>query len=167
LFAGATAAQTAGVVGRVLVLDQERLFSQSQYGQRIISEIESRTDTLRAQARLIESQLEEEELSLTELRQSTEADAFRTMADAFDKKVESLRDQQNQKSIELNAWIDARRRGFLEDVSPLLLQLANDMEASVILNPGAVFLSARNIDITDQAIQRVDAALGAGDSQEP
>jgi hypothetical protein len=92
----------------ILILNQERLFAQSLYGQRIQRELEDASSArLAAENRRIEAALTDEELALTELRATTEADAFREMADAFDTRVEAIRAAQEAKARDLTAQADA------------------------------------------------------------
>lgn len=76
---------------QVLVIDQERLFSESQLGAAALSEIEAAALELAAENRRIEAELLAEEQALTEQRGEVTPAAFSDLADAFDAKVQRLR----------------------------------------------------------------------------
>ena len=146
-------------VSPILVIDQERLFSDSRLGERISSEIEAATETLAAENRRIEAELVAEELSLTERRSSLPPEEFRALADAFDAKVQRLRAEQDEKERALQARGEAERQAFLNSILPVLGAIARERGAVAILDRRAVFLSAERIDVTDEAISRLNAAI--------
>lgn len=160
--ADSAAAQTAVPRSDVLVLNQERLLSQTEYGARIQEELEIASRALAAENRRIEEQLTSEELELTELRQTLPADEFRVLADEFDARVTGIRQAQDAKARDLQAQADLARQGFFEDTVPILLDLVEDRGAAVLLDSRTVFLSAGEIDITDAAIALIDERLGNG-----
>src|SRR6056297_4280944 len=84
---GAAAQQLGVVTSDVIVIDAERLLSETEYGQRLQREIQEERDRLIAYNERVASDLEAEEQSLTETRSETDPEAFREMADAFDAKV--------------------------------------------------------------------------------
>lgn len=145
----------------VLTVEPERMLSQTQFGQRIADEIEAEGTILAQENRKIESKLAEEESQLTVTRSTMPAEEFRVLADAFDARVQAHRAEQDAKARALALKSEAAQRSFLRAVGPILEQVMIDKGASVILDRRAVFLSANAADITDEAIERIDAALGS------
>ncbi|MEJ6388480.1 OmpH family outer membrane protein [Gymnodinialimonas ulvae] len=156
------AAQSTPVSGDILVLNQDRLLSQTQYGQRIQRELEAASSALAAQNREIEAQLTAEELELTDLRATLEPADFREMADEFDERVSSIRAAQDAKTRDLQSQAEAARQRFFEEIVPILLDLVESEGAAVLLDSRTVLLSAGSVDITDRAISEIDTALGQG-----
>lgn len=151
-----------GAASPIVTLDRERLFAGSQFGQRLTSEIEAASRELAAENRRIEGELIEEERALTDQRATLTPEEFRPLADAFDKKVEAIRDEQDGKSRELNRRLEEERQTFFRAALPVLGALVRDSGAVAILNAEAVFLSFQQLDITDRAIARIDEVLGDG-----
>lgn len=146
----------------ILVVNQERLFGQSQFGRRIQAELEAASARLAAENRRIEAQLTSEELALTEARDTLPPDEFRAQADAFDTRVEAIRSEQDTKARQLNAQAEAAQSTFFEEVAPILLDIVQARGASVLMDSRAVLLSAERVDITEDAIAEIDAVLGDG-----
>jgi len=146
----------------VLTLDRERLFAASAFGQRVARELAVASDTLAAENRRIEADLIGEERMLTERRAEVPPEEFRALADAFDAKVVALRRAQDAKARALQRREEAERQAFFEAVLPVLAEVMADLGGAVILDDRAVFLSSGQIDMTDAAIARVDAAIGDG-----
>ena len=153
-------AQDFGVTtSPILVIDQERLFSESRLGERISSQLEQRADELAAENRRIEAELIADELDLTERRAELPPQEFRALADAFDEKVQRLRAQQDAKEMELQERREEERQNFLNRIGPVVSALAQERGAVAILDRRAVFLAAGSIDVTDEAIERLNAAM--------
>jgi len=161
---GATAQQLGLIHSPILTIESERLFAESAFGQRIAREIEAESAVLAAENRRIEAELTAEEKELTERRPQMEPEGFRTLANAFDEKVQSIRRTQDAKARDLNQQQDEVRVTFLRAARPVLEAVMKDAGAAVILERSSVFLSANVSDITDVAITRIDAAFGDGDA---
>ena len=155
-------AQSGPVASDILVLNQDRLLGQTQYGLRIQRELEAASAALAAQNREIEAQLMAEELQLTELRETLETAEFRELADEFDERVTGIRAAQDAKTRDLQAQAEAARQRFFEEIVPILLDLVEAEGAAVLLDSRSVLLSAGSVDITDRAIAAIDAALSQG-----
>ena len=162
LFAAPLAAQTGVPRDAVLVLNQDRLLSQTAYGARIQTELEAASRALAAENRRIEEQLTTEELELTELRRTLPADEFRELADEFDARVSEIRLAQDAKTRDLQAQAELARQRFFEASVPILLELVEERGAAVLMDSRTVLLSAGEVDITEAAIARIDARLGEG-----
>ena len=160
------AAQEPSVSGEVqspiLTIDVDRLLAGTQFGRRIAEDLRDRTEALAAENERLRVELTEEERSLTERRPSMEMDEFRAEADAFDRRVQGIRADQDAKQRALEGAVEEGRQDFLNAVTPVLGRLMIDTGAAVILERRDVFLSASLVDITDRAIAAIDAQLGDG-----
>ncbi|PJE28539.1 outer membrane chaperone Skp [Pseudooceanicola marinus] len=143
----------------VLVIDSERLFSESDYAQQLAEELEARAAEIAAENRRIEAELAEEERTLTERRAEMDPQAFRELADAFDEKVIRIRRERDLEAQGLGEDSEAVRREFLVSVEPVLDRLMQEAGTAVILERRTVFVTREAVDVTDEAIRRIDAAL--------
>lgn len=146
----------------ILTLDQDRLFQGSAFGQRVRAELEAATTALATENRRVEGELTAEESDLTERRARMPAAEFRKLADAFDAKVTAIREAQDAKARSLSQRQESSRQRFYEIAFPLLADLVREVGAVAILDTRAIVLSSSAVDITDLAIERVDAAIGDG-----
>ena len=148
----------------VVVLDRDLLFSQSRFGQRISRDIEEASEDLAAENQAIQADLEAEELALTAKRDAMEMEAFRGLATAFDERVTRIRQTQDAKARAIGQETERAQQVFLEQVNPVLVQLARETGALVILDRRNVIASADQVDITTLALERIDAVLGEGEA---
>ncbi len=169
LWAGPGAAQQTSspterttIKSPILTINSDRIFNESAFGLRVAADVETKGNALAAENRKIETDLEAEERALTAKRKTMTPENFRALADAFDEKVQAIRATQATKSRALNQLVDTEREVFLNAAGPVLEELMRAAGAAVILERRSVFVSANAIDITNDAIARLDATLGSG-----
>lgn len=161
--AGPGGAQDLGRVSSpILIIESERLLTESAMGKRLASDLEADSARLAAENREIEAQLIEEERALTEQRPDLDPAEFRELADAFDTKVVEIRRAQDGKARALGQQGEEIRREVLVAATPVLEDIMLDAGAAVIVERRSVFMSADVIDVTDLAIEQMDAQLGDG-----
>jgi Skp family chaperone for outer membrane proteins len=143
----------------ILTLDKERIFRDSIAGQQVEAYITAENEALAAQNRNIDAALETEERDLTKRRPLLAAEEFQALAEAFNTKAVGLRDAQVSKARALQRKRDEKRQEFFQSLVPVLGEIMQDTGAFVILDDSAVLLSFDRIDITDEAIRRMDARI--------
>lgn len=151
----------------VLVIDSDVLYRDSAYGRRVLADVEAERLSLAGENRQIEADLTEEEQSLTDQRASLDPETFRDLADAFDEKVRSIRRAQDSKARALSLRLEDSRGTFLSAAAPVLEAMMREAGAAVVLERRSVFLSLTVVDITRNAVTRIDEELGDGTSNEP
>lgn len=152
----------APAAGGIVVLDTDRLFTESLFGQTLATALQTETEALIEENRRIEAELTAEEQSLTQRRAEMTPTAFRNEADAFDARVQQIRRERDAKERALQQEAAAGREQFLAAIGPTLGQVMMARGAAVILDRRTVFLSTGAVDVTDTAIAAVDAAIGDG-----
>ena len=143
----------------ILIVSQEDLFSNSALGKEILDLEQRERDVLIAEGRRIGDAFIAEEQRLTELRDTLPPDEFQALADAFDAKVVAARAAQETNDANLIANIEARRRAFYGVIAPILAQVMQRYNASVIIDRRSALLFDRNLDITREAIEFLDKAF--------
>lgn len=160
---GVPRAQQLGVVtSDIVLIDTERLLTNTDYGQRLQREIQAERDRLIAENERIASELEAEEQALTEKRAEIPSDEFRVLADAFDTKVTRLRNEAERNSQQLERRRDSAPLQFMREVQPVLEELLDEADAVVMLDLRSVMLHDNIADVTDLAIMRINARIGEG-----
>ncbi|SNR39949.1 OmpH family outer membrane protein [Puniceibacterium sediminis] len=146
----------------ILTLESDRLFAESAFGRRIQTELEAARNALVAENQRITAELTEEEQNLTDRRGGMDPAAFRVLADAFDEKVQRFRDEQDEKARTLDSRNEEARRVFILAARPEISALLRETGAALIVERRIVIVSADAVDITDMAVERIDAAIGDG-----
>ncbi len=152
-------APAATLPSPIVTLDQERFFRSSAYGKAALARAEAEAAALSAENRKIEAALEAEERDLTTRRANLKPEEFTPLANAFDTKVEEIRAAQDAKSRAVTRHLEETRQKFFESAVPVLADLLRDTGAVAILADNAIILSLSSLDITDEAVARMDIAL--------
>ncbi|MCZ7675902.1 MAG: OmpH family outer membrane protein [Roseovarius sp.] len=158
----AAAQETGRVQSDILILDPERVFEESQLGQRMLADHRAEREELAARNRKLEAELEAEERDLTDRRAELSPEEFRKLADAFDARVQDIRRDSERRVRDLERDRERLPVAFLRRAEPLLIAVMRDMGGVVLLDARTVLLRADAVDITDAAIARIDAAIGDG-----
>ncbi|MDB0052152.1 OmpH family outer membrane protein [Ascidiaceihabitans sp.] len=148
--------------GRTLVVDTLQLFNKSQFGIRAAQQLEIQGAQLAEENKGKEIALSEEEKQLTALRATMTAEKFRILADEFDQKVQTTREEQLAKTQALSMQIETQRNTFLNAAAPILQALMLEVGATVLLERRNVVLSTNTADITAIAIAQIDGVLSDG-----
>ncbi len=151
----------------VLTINQQSLFEDSAFGKASLTRLEAASRALQAEIRQIESDLEIEERMLTERRAALPSSEFQPLARAFDEKVETIRQAWSAKDRDLKRQREADQQRFFESAVPVLAELMREMGAVALIDQSSVILSLDRVDVTQVAINRLDAAFEALDEPEP
>lgn len=159
--AGLAQAQDETPVPRtpILVIDFEELFRESDFGQDIQQELDERRRMLAEEIAAIDAELSKEERDLTARRSDLSPEEFRTLADAFDDKVQRLRTEQDEKARALTRLQSDEQLRFRQAALPIVGQLMLDSGALIVVEKRSLVVFNDGIDVTGIAARRLDAAL--------
>lgn len=143
---------------QILTIDRDRLLGETRPGAAVMAGLEERVTALAAENKAIEDALIAEELDLTEQRSTLTPEDFRALADAFDARVQTLRAEQDDKERALNRAQEDARNAFVRDSANIISEIVRERGALMVIDRRYVYLSAGSIDITDEAIKRINAA---------
>lgn len=158
--------QTVVVPSPIMVVDFDRLFGLTVYGQRISNEITAERERVQAENNDIAAALLAEEASLTEARADMEPDAFREAARAFNERAQTVRQDREAEQAKLVQLRDAEQSQFLERIRPIILALMLERGAVVTMDRRAVYQAIGGANATQDAVDLIDRTLGDG-KQEP
>lgn len=150
----------------ILVIDPNKLFANTMFGKRISAEIEQEGQQLANENRALEQQLRDEEKALTDQRPVMDPAAFRDAADAFDARVQAIRRERAEKARALEEKRANAEQRFLSTAQGILIELVNERGGTMLLDIRSVLLRDEDIDITNDAVARIDATLGTGEGLE-
>ena len=154
------------IAGGVVAMNLEQVFSQTMLGKRMRADHSAavaRMETCNDNLRIL---LEAEEARLAELRSDMPADEFRGLADAFDAEVRRIRTARARSAEALErSWSEAHI-AFLRAVQGVLGRILTERGGAVLLDNSALLLATNEVDITSEAILRIDEALGDGMSDD-
>ncbi|MDZ7909433.1 MAG: OmpH family outer membrane protein [Gemmobacter sp.] len=154
------------VRSQIATIQPDQLFARTAFGMAMQARTSAASAALQDENRRIEAALEAEERALTDRRKTLPPEEFRTLAEAFDTKVEGIRAAQDAKGRALKRQAEEDRQRFFETALPVLADLMGEIGAVALLDKSGIVLSLDAIDITERAVTRIDAVLGDGSSLE-
>lgn len=151
--------QSQVVRSAVLIVDFEQLFQETLLGQSIQQQLDERRMALAGEIAEIDAAMANEELELTNKRSELSAEEFRTLADAFDEKVQRLRTEQDEKAQALAKFSADEQLRFRQAVLPFLGQLMLEAGASVSFEKRNVLIFNDAVHVTSILKERMDAQV--------
>jgi Skp family chaperone for outer membrane proteins len=143
-------------------IDDERLFRESLFGQRVAQEIEAASRALETENDQLLEELTTRENELTELRADMTVEAFRAAANAFDMQAETVRRTQAEKRQRLVQFEESERRRFFGGTTDVLQEVLESVGGQVLIDARAIIIGVAGMDITDAAIAALDESIGDG-----
>ena len=158
----APGAPAANGILPVLTLDQEALYLNSKWGQRVQADLERQGREIAAENDRLEKQFADEERELTQLRATLPPDEFRKRADEFDTRVVAVRRERVNAARDFQTRANEERNAFFRAALPVLAAVMRERGAVAVLDRQSVFVAADSIDVTEALIRRLDVAIGSG-----
>lgn len=143
---------------QILTIDSTRLFPETLFGQSILEAIREERIAFAAENREIARAFREEELALTEQRDTLSREEFARLAEDFDARVQAAREERDAQEARLATRGEEQERAFLQQVQPVLTDIMAEAGALVLIEASTVLLRADAIDVTNIAIARIDEA---------
>lgn len=156
MVSGAVAAAQDAPNG-VLVVNMDRLLNDSLPARDIKAQADDLRAQLRAEHEEAQAVLRAEETELAELRETLDAEAFRARAAAFEERVRGWKRATNVDSARLQRGLFDATEELKAALGPILGDLMAETQAAVMLDAREALLFANQVDVTDEAIKRLDA----------
>jgi Skp family chaperone for outer membrane proteins len=156
------AQDAAPLVSPILTLDQDALYARSQYGQALRARLNEAFIKVEAESRRIDAELEAEERALTVQRGQMSQAEFAPLAAAFDEKVRKLRAENAAAADSLRQKEQEGRQEFIATAAQIIGDYMVERGAVAIIDKDSVIVSLLGLDVTDEVVERIDTALGAG-----
>ena len=140
----------------ILLVDPDLLLRESDLGKALLQIIDDKSAARVDENRIIAAELEAEEANLTELRPTLDPAEFQALSDAFDEKVQAIREEQIAKDVALQREAEQVPPKFITIAAPILNQLLQKYQAGAIIDRRATVLYNTDLDVTAEAIDLLD-----------
>ena len=154
--------QTVVIPSPIMVVDFDRVFIETLYGQRIAIGIAAERERVQSDNDRIAAALLDEETALTEARATMDPAAFREAARTFDERAQAVRQDREAEQVKLLQLRDTERAQFLERIRPIVLALMLERGAVVAMDRRAVIQAIGTANATNDAVELIDTTLGDG-----
>ena len=153
---------SAAEKSELFTVDMTKLLRSSEFGKNIIAANNIARKKLQSENEELEKKLLLEEKELSELRKTLSVEEFRPKALEFDKRVSIIRAEQGKKEEILNKKVRKEESDFFKRIYPLLYEILIERGGLILVDQRNIILWDNSVDITDDAIQAINQALGSG-----
>lgn len=158
----ASAAQSAAPAPlSILVVDVERLLRDSKAAKSIQHQIEQQRSTYTKDLSKQENEIRAAREDLERQRTILSEQAFSGKVQEFQQKVNELRENANGKSQTLQRGSSVATNQVLQNIQQVVLEIANERKATLVLVKNNVVVVDTSLEITDEALKRLDQRLPA------
>ncbi len=164
---GAAPAQAQAQGVKVAVIDVQRLVTDSIAGKQALARLKQLQDDKIAEGKAKQDEIEQLRKRLNEGRLSLADDKISELEKQLEEKITAFRRFQEDAERELNKSRDGSFADIEKRVSPLIEQVGREGGYTLIFNKfqsGLVY-AIETADITDQIVQRFDAAAAQAKGQ--
>ena len=145
----------------LFTVDMTKLLRSSEFGKNIIAANNIARTKLQSENEELEKKLLLEEKELSELRKTLSIEEFRPLALEFDKRVTIIRAEQGNKEELLNKKVRKEESDFFKRIYPLLYEILIERGGLILVDQRNIILWDNSVDITADAIQAINQALGS------
>ena len=151
---------SAAEKSELFTVDMTKLLRSSEFGKNIIAANNIARKKLQSENEELEKKLLLEEKELSELRKTLSVEEFRPKALEFDNRVSIIRAEQGKKEEILNKKVRKEETDFFKRIYPLLYEILIERGGLILVDQRNIILWDNSVDITDDAIQAINQALG-------
>ena len=157
----ATVLAQAAASAAIIVVDIERVVSQSAAGKAAMGEIQGKVTALQTRANALQGQLktEADAIQAGQANKSLAGPALDTRVKAFGQKQQSAQQEVGRLENEIQRSRQFVLQQISDGVGPIVSQIMKERGANIALPKGATLQHAAALDVTTEVITRLDKSL--------
>lgn len=159
LMMGTVAPAFAADAGGIAVVDLQALIVKSKAAQNIGEQLEAKRKTILKELSDKEAKLVAEEKKILEARKDLSEADFAKKVQAFEKERLALQKTSLEYRNVLAEASDKAERQLMDKVTQVVEQIATERQYSLVITKQNVIVGANSLEITDEALKRLDAAV--------
>ncbi len=149
---------SSAINGSVLVINMERVLREADAARSIQRQAEEIRESIQRQLSGRQDALRAEEQELVSLRQTLPPEEFTGRVDDFEQRVRKLKRASNERSSLLQKALFEANEELKKNLRPELIAIMQERSAAVMIDERNVVISARILDVTGEAIERLNAS---------
>jgi Skp family chaperone for outer membrane proteins len=157
----ATVLAQAATPATIIVVDIERVVSQSAAGKAAMGEIQGKVTALQTRANALQGQLktEADAIQAGQANQSLAGPALETRVKAFGERQQAAQREVGQADSEIQRSRQYVLKQLSDAVNPILTVVMREKGANLAMPVGATLQHGASLDVTADVIARLDKAL--------
>lgn len=144
-----------------LVADLQQILREASAVRALQVEVEQRRRALQIRIREQEEALRDDEKRLIERRSSLTNEAFAAERAAFEERVAAVQKDIQASKLNLDRLYTNAMAGIQESLIVIVRQIAEERSADLVLSKSTVVIVRPTLEITDEALRRLNKSLPA------
>ena len=141
------------------VIDLNYILAESKAAKTAAKEIEEIAIEIEEDISLSDQSMIDEQNKLIESQAVMAPNVFEEQRIEYEKKVQNYNITRQEKLLSIDKLIANSRNDVLNGLKPILEEISNDLGITVLLEKNSVLLNAENMDITQEALKKLDKSL--------
>ena len=141
------------------VIDINRILSETKAAISASEQIEKIAIDIENEIKNSDEAIIEEQNLLIESQSIMAPEAFETKKNEYESKVQNYNNERQAKLMKIDELIATSRNDVLNALKPILEEISNEKGITILLEKGTVMLNADKMDITNEALKKLDKSL--------
>ena len=141
------------------IIDLNKILSEAKAATDAAEQIEKIAGQIQEEINESDEKILNEQNKLIESQSIMAPEAFEVKRIEYEKKVQNYNISRQEKLISIDMLVSESRNNVLNALKPILEDISNAKGITVLLEKNSVLLNADNMDITDEALKRLDKDL--------
>ena len=143
----------------ILIVDLERVSSDSAAGKNGQSQLQAKAQTVQARVKTLSDQIGAEYQALDKARASMAQEAFQAKVKDLEARRGNAENEVRGRQQDLAQSADYVRRQILDAVNPIITTIMRERGAQMVLVQDATMAYVPSVDVTDEVIKRLNVSL--------
>ncbi len=152
-------AQAQAAQAAILVVDMDRIGTESAAGRNAQTQLKSKLDSVQARAKTLGDQFRNEAETLQKARASMAQEAFQAKVKDLQSRQVTAENELRGREQDYGRSLAYVRKQIFDNVNPIITQLMRERNAQLVISQDATLAIAASIDVTNEVISRLNAKL--------
>ena len=141
------------------VIDLNFILAESKAAKNAAEQIEQIALDIEEEIKKTDQDLIDEQNELVESQQIMAPAVFDEKRKEYEKKIQNYNVTRQEKLMSIDLLVSQSRNDVLNALKPILEEISNEKGITILLEKNSVLLNAENMDITEQALKKLDKNL--------
>ncbi len=141
------------------VIDINKILAEAKAAVVAAEEIEKIAIEIENEIKLSDEEIIKEQNLLIESQSIMAPEAFEAKRIEYESKIQTYNSERQSKLMKIDELIAISRNDILNAIKPILEEISNEKGITIILEKTSIMLNAEKMDITNEALKRLNKSL--------
>ena len=141
------------------VIDINKILADANAAVKAAEEIEEIAIEIENEIKLSDEEIIKEQNLLVESQSIMAPEAFEAKRSEYESKIQTYNSERQSKLMKIDELIAISRNDILNAIKPILEEISNEKGITIIWEKTSIMLNAEKMDITNEALKRLNKSL--------